>query len=122
MSVAIPIVLLSFTFAYLMSRLKVCDRERGRRAALLERALDSGAIDDATKRELLAAVTGKPTTARGHSVLVAGWIGLSVGIGLIVLAMMHRMSWEPAILITAVSFGVLSVPMAMREMQARRHA
>ena len=91
---------------------------------LVERALESGAIDEATKRELLAAVAhrGRRPQAGVHPIFVLGWVGLFAGLGMIGISLEQPRWWPPAILVTAISFGVLSVPLAAREMQSRKHA
>lgn len=120
----LPVVLVGtvFFFVYLMSRAGAREREQKRRLELVEKALESGAIDERTKRELVEAVTAKPP-GLAHPLFLIGWVGLFAGIGMIVLATTNQpYLWEPAILTAAVSFGVLSVPIASRELQSRRHA
>ena len=127
MSIPLAIVTLSFAFLYLVMRLHSRDREQQRRAVLVEKALESGAIDDATKRELLDAVTrrsSRRTTPSPHPLLMLGWLGLFVGGGMMIIATepSSRDLWKPAVLVTLISFGVMSLPIAMRELQARKHA
>lgn len=105
--------------AYLITRRSNRDRDLQRRIDLVERALDSGQIDEHTKRELLAAATA-PVGTHWHPALVAGWVGLFSGLGMIALALMYyRDWWETGIMVTAVSLGVISVPIGMRELQGR---
>ena len=118
----IYIVGIVFFFVYLMTRVSSREKVQKARLELVERALESGAIDESTKRELLEAVTRKPQSL-AHPLVLLGWIGLFAGIGMIVLASMDdAYLWKPAILTTAISFGVLSLPIASRELQSRRHA
>ena len=51
-----------------------------------------------------------------------GWIGLFVGLGLMVLAAESGRYWEPAVIVTAISFAMLSLPLAAREFQSRVRA
>jgi hypothetical protein len=121
--VPIFIVGIVFLFIYLMTRVTAREREQRRRMELIERALESGSVDESIKKELLAAVTDKRRPGhRTHPVFLLGWVGLCAGVGMMVIALNYSYWWEPAILTTAISFGVLSVPIAAREIQSRRHA
>ena len=114
------IVGIVFFFVYLTSRASARERDQKRRIELIERALQSGVVDDATKRELLAAVANDTWYgAHGRPSFLFGWIGLFVGIGLIILAMDDGELWKPAVIISAISFGVLSLPIAAREFHSR---
>ena len=116
------IVGLVFSFVYLLVRLSARERDQRRRIELVERALENGAIDDQTKRELLGAVTNKRTPTGYHPLFLLGWVGLFAGLGMIGISMGNDHWLSPAIMTTAVSFGVLSVPLAARELQSRKHA
>ena len=119
------VILIVFLFVYLVIRLSTREKELRRRIELVERALESGAIDDETKRQLLEAVTNRRHgLAPGHHpVFVIGWVGLFAGLGMMGIATTGLYHWWPAaIMTTAISFGVLSVPLAARELQSRRHA
>lgn len=125
-----------FLFTFLASRNE--QRERSRRLQLrtdlVERALESGAIDESTKRELLDVVTGKVEQARkdaakeagvgagSKTLFVLGWLGLFAGLGMLTLHLLEAGDYWfiPAILTSTVGFGALSMPLAMRELHARR--
>ncbi|MEM7201887.1 MAG: hypothetical protein AAF628_16590 [Planctomycetota bacterium] len=114
-----------FFFIYLMTRTTARERESKRRIELVEKALSHGHIDEATKREMLAAVTGqRDATGRISPTMAAGWVGLFVGLGLTAAALIGagdaRDLWLPAVMTTAISFGVISLPLAQRELQDRR--
>lgn len=119
----IAIVGIVFVFVYLLVRINVRERMQKRRIELVETAVRSGAIDAATKRELVAAVTGERRPRRtAHPLFLVGWVGLFVGAAMIVISaqmghMEHMLA--PGILVTAISFAVLSLPIAARELQAR---
>ena len=115
------IVAIVFGFVYMVTRISAKEKAERRRLDLIERALDSGAIDEATQRELVASVVKRPTQ-RMPWLFVAGWIGLFVGVGLIVVgSMSHRMDYmlPQAIMVVTVSFAVLSLPIAAREFTSR---
>ena len=117
------IVGIVFFFVYLIVRISAHERDQRRRIDLVERALESGVIDDATKRELLEVVTHQRKRGAGpHPVFALGWVGLFAGLGMIGISMDQYHWWPAGLLTTAVSFGVLSVPLAAREMQSRKHA
>ena len=122
--VAVAIVAIVFVFIYLMVRITTREREQRRRLDLVAQALQSNQLDDRTKRELLAAVGAAPREARIPLWTALGWIGLAVGISLLILGetMSQRDLWAPGVLVTAVSFAVLSLPIAARELQGRRTA
>ncbi len=124
-STELPIFIVGivFFFIYLVVRVSARERENRRRLELIEKALDSGTIDERTKRELVEAVAKKPLgRAREgvHPVFTLGWIGLFAGIGMVIVALGEERWWRPAVMTTAISFGVLSVPMAVRELQSRK--
>ena len=111
-------------------------KQKSDRMRLMEKALQAGSLDDETRRVLLDQLSGRNkqrpewlTTLSQHLVFlsrnaffVVGWIGLFTGIALWVVGM----GFGPeelglAGVITAlVSFGVVTVPMALREVERRR--
>lgn len=113
------VVAIVFVYVFLVYQTKHRHRDRERRIELVERALESGAIDDTTKRELVAAVVGGSTSGM-HPLLAVGWIGLFAGLGMIGLAFGDYPMWRPGIMTTAISFGVVSLPLASRELNQRR--
>jgi hypothetical protein len=110
---------------------------RTERLKILQKALDSGSLDDATRRQLLeafaadaqvpmaiwravAANAGKVT--RGL-LFVAGWLTFTIG-GCCLVAMLmfkaSRYDIEGAAIATSIGFGLVTLPLAMRELEARR--
>ena len=98
-------------------------KSRERRLEALERALASPTLD-ADNRRVLIAELARPTGlaalfASGRRLIVAaGWVGVFVGIGM--LASGSRLE-QQGILVALMSFGVLTLPFAMRELDARKH-
>ena len=108
-------------------------RERKERLRVMEKALEAGHLDDDTRAALVNSLSGRDRAERPqlmaslyqgvvylcrHAFFVCGWIGMFVGIGVMLVG-------EPDIfaggVITAlVSFGVVTVPLALREVEARR--
>lgn len=92
-----------------------------RRCQLLEQALEHPSLDGETKRELVAQLT-KTGVLRGivnpRLLAGAGWIGVFVGLGCLTSG--ERGGEEVGPIIALVSFGVLSTPFALRELDARR--
>ena len=128
-SLAVMVVAMC-VFGFLSTRGE--QRERTRqlelKTQLVERALESGAIDDDMSRELLDVVTGKADQAERSSgtsqAFVLGWLGLFAGLAMIgTWAVGGNNEWyEPGVLTSLVSFGLLSLPIAMREMRRHRDA
>jgi hypothetical protein len=125
------LVLLALCFAgcYVMCRLAVQDKLQKRRLDLVESALKSGAVDAATKSLLLAALAegakGGRSEPRASPLFALGWIGLCAGIAMIVIyytAPASRGTLPAGVITCAISFGLLSLPMAARELYARTHS
>ena len=118
------IVGIVFGFVYLIVRISAHEKDQRRRIELVERALDSGAIDAQTKRELVETVANARAKAGPGAVFSLGWVGLFAGLGMIGTGLaLEPYDWWPAgIMTTAISFGVLSIPLAARELQSRKHA
>jgi hypothetical protein len=121
-STILPVVAIpaSFLFVYLMARAGAADKDRKARRELLGRALESGALDDALKRELLSSVAearprSEPRPRTPWSVAL-GWIAFCVGIALMFL----DGSFEGGAITAAAGFALLSMPFAARELEARR--
>ena len=123
-------------FALVVIVLGMRAKQKGDRMRLMEKALKAGSLDDETRRVLLDQLSGRNkqrpawlTTLSQHllflsknALFVVGWIGLFTGISLLVVGM----SFGPeelgiaGIITSLVSFGVVTVPMALREVERRR--
>ena len=128
---SIPIVAVVFAFIYLTVRLQTREREarleRERKYRLLEKALESGSIDEATKRQLVELVARgegavRPSGVSRSAVLAAiGWIGIFVGVALLAVGYQGEEDLMRAgMLVALTSFGLVSVPFALRELNARK--
>jgi hypothetical protein len=110
------------------------------RLRTVQRAIDSGALDEATRRAVLDALAADARRAAEFwpklgsflaraarvIVFVGGWITLFVGggvwIAMEVTGGAHRYELQAAMIATFVGFALVTLPMAMREMNGRRVA
>lgn len=121
-SYAIPLVLGlgGMILAYAIFRGVERMRESSRRMELIEKALQSGQLDPDMRRELAKAL--KPATG-GLSKLIfsAGWLGI-FGFGTMLALDPPRQEFFVALFGLVMSFGVVTLPLALREVEARRNA
>ena len=122
-SVTVVIVPIVFFFVYLLTRLAVAEKAKKARLDLIREALQNGAVDEALKRELLAALAASTSApqrqpSRGSVWAGFGWIAFCVGIALLFL----DGTFEAGAIVAASGFALLSMPIAMREAQGGRHA
>lgn len=99
--------------AILMTVLRA--RERRRRFELIETALRSQNLQPDVQRDLVRSLQ----PVRGRATFVLGWFGLFGGIG--------WMCTDPraddmrvAVVVTVVSFAMLTLPFALRELETRK--
>jgi hypothetical protein len=113
---------LVFSFVALIVSMNLRHKERKERMALARRALEQGNLDDATRQHLLQAVP--PHARRGYllrnPVFTIGWLGLFLGGGLLMTG--ERDTFEAGIVVALVSFGIVTMPFALRELEGRKHA
>ena len=122
-----------FTFVLMVIGLSIWSKQKQARFKLIEKALDAGNLDEATRKQLIDGIspTGWMATLQQQLVflarnafLVAGWLGIFAGLG--------TAAWGgtegegdmlgAGLLVTFISFGVVTIPLALRELQARRRA
>ena len=122
-----PILILAVIFGFVIYMSKMSNRAKEQKDKLrvLEEALRSGQIDEATKRDLLRNFGGAPSgfnlaSLYRNPLFVLGWIGFFLGIALV--AIDHRDSFEAGMITTFVSFAVLTLPFAIKELESRRPA
>jgi hypothetical protein len=130
MSIDAPALLLViFAFIAVMSVIQNRTRERKERLRALEEAIRNGQLDDETKRDLVTELTGRrPRPHRGsvseHGRLALvfglGWLGLFLGVGLMMSG--DNDAFEAGSVIAPLSFGLVTLPLALRELAARRGA
>ncbi len=110
-------------------------RERKERLRVMEKALHSNQLDDETRRSIAHSLSGEARRDRPlwlvslyqgvvylcrHAVFVCGWIGMFVGAGLMIIG--DGEMFAGGVMTALTSFGVVTVPMALREMEVRRRA
>ncbi len=124
-------MMLVFTFVLLIIGLATWSKHRQARYKLIEKALQAGNLDDATRKQLIDGLTatGWMSTLQQqlvflarNGIFVVGWMGIVAGLGMA--------AWGGAdgdedilgvgLLMSFISFGVVTVPLALRELQARR--
>ena len=107
-------------------------RELREKLKILEEAIRSGNLDASMKRELVGELTGRrpqqPGPGGQHAadrhggwarlVFGIGWLGLFLGIGLI--AMDDRDTWQAGIAIASISFALVTLPIALKELDRDR--
>ncbi len=131
-SMELPFALLGmiFGFIFFMNLLQNRAKERKERLRVLEGAIRSGNLDAQTQQDLMEGLAGgrrrrhRPAATapqpRGRYLYGLGWLGMFVGIGLMLVG--DRDVFEAGIIVTAISFGVVTLPFAMREFEQRRGA
>ena len=104
----------------LLSRLSERGKQRGKQLEILEQALKRGDMNDEIRREVVAMI--RSSQRRGfswwHALFSLGWIGLFVGGGLLLLGGRH--AEEPGWITLVVSFALVTLPLAISELDARR--
>lgn len=90
-------------------------RERGRRLELIEAALRNPSLPAETQRQLIQALQPKPV----RWPFALGWLGVFAGIGMLFLGLEGLPLWA-VVNLTALSFGLITLPLALREVEARR--
>lgn len=115
-------------------------RSRQQRLETIQKALDAQSIDGATRQALLDVLTSdaRRTNQIWQSVLqqfgrwvrtlvfVGGWISFVIGGVMLLVSMLNghwnHYSMEPAIVATAVGFALVTLPVAMAELERSRTA
>ena len=113
--IAVAIVVAALTGILVLVHLLQRGRQERRRFELMEAALRNPSLSPETQRDLVRAMT--PT--RGRLLFTLGWFGLFGGIGWMC-SDPHPSEMQSAIIITVVSFAMLTLPIAMRELEARK--
>lgn len=110
---------------------------RQNRLKTIQKALDAGAIDEVTRRTVLEAISADAQQSaatwrnitqnvgrwlRG-AVFVGGWLTFTIGGCVLAIMLMfdgaNRYEVQSAMVATAIGFGLVTLPMAMRELSAR---
>lgn len=122
---------LTLIFAFIVAMVLVQNRakERRERLRVIEEAIRDGHMDPATRQDLVAELTGRrppapqtPANAqagrRTRWVFGAGWLGMCLGGGLMMAG--DRDAWEAGVVIIAIGFALVSLPLALREFERER--
>lgn len=91
-------------------------RERRRRLEVIETALRNPALTPEVQRELTQMLRPAP---KGHLSFGLGWMGVVLGIGWLLTDPVGS-DYNFAVFLTAASFAVVTLPLALRELDARR--
>lgn len=99
-------------------------RARTRKLRVLEQALQNGALSQEAQELLVAELTKAGPLGRlwagGRLMVALGWLGMFVGISIMIVG--GRGSEEVGLPMALLSFGVLTLPFALREMDHKRPA
>lgn len=100
--------------------LQAWQKSRSERLRILEDALRNDSIDAETKREILQTIQPRSGKNKDRLLFAVGWIGLFVGIGMLLSD--ERDMVVPGAMFAAIGFGLITMPIAYREIEARRSA
>jgi hypothetical protein len=119
--------------------LSLAYKHRRDRLRTIEKTLAAGTIDDATRRTLLDAIAAdaQQSAAMWRAIsanvgkfarvatFVVGWLTFTIG-GCVLASVLvfggSRYDIQGATIATAIGFGLVTLPLAMREIDARRSA
>jgi hypothetical protein len=110
---------------------------RKQRLEVIQKAIESGNLDDATRREVLDALGRDGRTGSEWSselgrqlaflarnlVFVAGWLTMFIGAGCWIAGGIfgwYRTDIQTAVIATFVGLALVTVPIALRELESRR--
>lgn len=122
-----------FSFVVVMTITQNRAKERRDKLRILEEAIRSGNVDPATKQELVAELTGRRPAGEpasgGHGIgdrhgfwsraaFGIGWLGLFTGVALMLID--QHDTWEAGIVMTGIALAVITLPIAMKELERER--
>ncbi len=126
-------MMMVFTFVLLIIGMSIFSKHKQARFKLIERALQAESLDDTTRKQLIDGLTAtgwlstlqqQLTFLARNGIFVIGWLGIFTGLGMA--------AWGGAdgdgdilgggLLMSFISFGIVTVPLALRELQARNRA
>jgi hypothetical protein len=129
------IVAIVFPFALAITFVAVRAGIRSQRLKVIEKAIESGRIDEETRRALVKALT--PDTQwltalvwqfKGmvrNLLFVGGWITMFVGIGVLIASESFRWGRDASaggLIAAFVGFALVTLPLALRELSRRKEA
>lgn len=107
-----------FGFILFGGMIQSWQKHRRDKLKILEEAIRSGNVDPETKRTIIESLHGQ--TSRMRMMFGVGWVGLFVGVGLLISD--ERDLIAPGAIVSAVGFALVTLPIAYRELEARRRA
>ena len=130
------VVAIVFPFALAITAVVFRAILRGQKMNLIAKALESGNIDDETRRALvhnlapqrsewLGALAQHLTWLCRNLLFVGGWITMFTGLGVLVGSQMFgwgRSEAEGGMVASFVGFGLVTLPLALRELARRNPA
>ena len=111
----IPILMIAGTTWIVLHRQSIRAKERQTKLELLQQALNNPNVHRDTQEELLRDVRPTP----GRLPFIIGWFGMFGGITWLCLGP-YGEGFTIAVVCTVMSFALLTLPLAMRELDARR--
>lgn len=127
-------LIMVFALAVILVSLRA--KQKNDRMRLIEKALQAETLDDEARRALLDQLSGRNKTRpkwletlsqhllflSKNALFVLGWMGLFIGIALFVagLAFDAEDLGIAGVITSLVSFGIVTVPLALREVERRR--
>lgn len=122
-------------FMFILAIIVLVQRSKTRQARfrLVERALQDGNLDDTARKQLLESISAPGWAGilhqqiaflARHVVFVVGWLGIFTGLGLTAWGGIEGEEdvLGVGVVVALISFGVVTVPMALRELQGRSRA
>ena len=123
-------------FALIVIGVSIRAKQKNDRMRLMEKALHANTLDDELRRQLLDHLSGRnqprpqwlETLSRHlvflskNALFVVGWLGLFTGIALFVVGAAYDLEGLGIAggISSLVSFGIVTVPLALREVERRR--
>ncbi|MBK8975721.1 MAG: hypothetical protein IPM29_07330 [Planctomycetes bacterium] len=130
-----PMLLIVFAFVILVVIAQNRSRERREKLRILEQALRSGHLDEATKAELVGELTGRRPAQHAGAVVrrsrptrilfALGWLAFFVGAALTAVDAISPFEnglMLPGIIVAGCGFAAMSLPIAVREFERSQAA
>ena len=138
MSTTATILAVIFVFVIIKHAMDAKAKQEKDRLRVIEEALRAGALDDTSKEDLLATLSGRRPAPRATAirnpndagffmkfVAFIGWMALCTGGGLAITGVNDRSYEEllvPAWILLCVGFGLVTYPFVIRELNSPRRS
>ncbi len=121
MEAVLFLVFIVFLFILGGSAVSAWQRHKKDKLRILEEAMRNDQVDPETKRRIIESIQSPNTAVTGARLLFGlGWIAFFLGIGLMLAG--QRDLFEGGAILSAIGFGLVTLPMAFREIDARKRA